>query len=63
MYMRSLYQVIKAEDLSVVAQEGFEICNKILGCEVIWRAGLIASRSFVSAVLDLMSIPLQSMTR
>jgi hypothetical protein len=58
--MRSLHQVVKAEDLLVVAREGFEIRSKILGCEV---AGLIAGGSFVSAVLDPMSIPSQSTTR
>jgi hypothetical protein len=45
---------VKSEDLLVVAQEGFEIRSKILGC-----AGLIAGGSFVSALLDLMSIPSQ----
>jgi len=55
---------VKPEDLLAVAQEGFEIRNKILGCEVLMQnAGLIAGGNFVSAVLDLMSIPSQSSTR
>lgn len=49
---------MKPEDLPVVAQEGFEIRSKILGCEVLMQnAGLIADGNFVSEVLDLMSIP------
>jgi len=49
---------VKPEDLPVVAQEGFEIRSKILGCEVLMQnAGLIADGNFVSEVLDLMSIP------
>jgi hypothetical protein len=54
---------VKSEDLLVVAQEGFEIRSKILGCEVLMSVALIAGGSFVSAVLDLMSIPSQSSTR
>jgi len=45
-YLRLLQQTVKSEDLLVVAQEGFEIRSKILGC-----AGLIAAGSFVSALL------------
>jgi hypothetical protein len=57
-YLRSLQLAVKSEDLLVVAREGFEICSKILGCEaLVQSAGLIAGASFVSAVLDSMSIP------
>jgi hypothetical protein len=57
-YLRSLQKAVKPEDVLVVAQEGFEARSKILGCEVlIQSAGLMAGASFVSAVLDLMSIP------
>ena len=63
-YLRSLQQAVKSEDLLVVAREGFEIRSKILGCEVlIQSAGLIAGASFVFAVLDSMSILLQSLAR
>ena len=63
-YLRSSQQAVKSEDLLVVAQEGFEVRSKILGCEVlIQSAGLSASGSFVSAVLGSMSIPLQLSTR
>jgi hypothetical protein len=49
---------VKSEDLLVVAREDFKTRSKILGCEVlIQSAGLIAGASFVSAVLDSMSIP------
>jgi hypothetical protein len=57
--MRSLQQAVKAEDLLVVAREGFGT----LGCEVlIQSAALIAGGSFVCAVLDSISIPSQSST-
>ena len=57
-YLRSLQQAVKSEYLLVVAREGFEIRSKILGCKILRQsAALIAGGSFVSAVLDSMSIP------
>ena len=48
----------------IAARDGFEIRSRILGCEISRQgAGLIASGSFVSGVLDKMSIPSQSSTR
>ena len=52
---------MKAEDRLLVAREGFEIRSRILGCEVLRQsAGAIAGGSFVSAFLDPMSIPSQT---
>ena len=56
-YMRSLQEAVKYEDLFVVARDGFEICNKILECEELTQsAALMLSGSFVSATLSNINI-------
>ena len=56
MYMRSLQQAVKSEDL-VVAQEDFEIHSKLSRCEIlIQSAVLIVFGSFVSTTLHNINI-------